>query len=55
MSNTEPDTPPTPTDTLYSCADAIGGHEPVDRERIVRALAAFFGVDLVQVVEEQPR
>ena len=51
------DTPDTPSQTLYSCTAAIEEHAPDDAARIVRALAAFFGVDLVQVVEhtEAPR
>lgn len=52
--STEP-IPPTRTDTLYSVAAALEEHPPEDVERIIRALAAFYGVDLVQVVEERDR
>lgn len=57
MTNTaapDDDTPDTPSQTLYSCTAALEEHAPEDAARIIRALASFFGVDLVQVVEHLP-
>lgn len=52
-----PERPPTPSETLFDLTSALERHDAEDVERIIRALAAFYRVDLVEIVEhtEAPR